>query len=77
MKNLLSYGRQTEDTLLKELADEAKHYLAILKRLKTLPAGDERDEVEGDLYGSIAHLAVHSEQLREHLDRLVEKEILA
>ena len=77
MKNLLSYGRQTEDMLLKELADEAKRYIAILKRLKTLPAGDERDEAEGDLYGSIAHLAAHSEQLREHLDRLVEEDVVA
>ncbi len=70
--NLLSYGTRTEDTLLRELAEEAERYLGLLKRLEALPEGEERDEVEGELYGSIAHLASHSHQLQEHLEALAE-----
>jgi hypothetical protein len=75
--NLLSYGTTTEDMLLHELADEAKRYLALLARLESLPEGDERDELEGELYGSIAHLASHSSQLQEHLEMLADDAVRA
>jgi hypothetical protein len=75
--NLLSYGTTTEDTLLRELADEAKRYLELLRKLESVPAGEERDNLEGELYGAIAHLASHSSQLQEHLEILADDEVRA
>jgi hypothetical protein len=71
----LSYGSDSEDVLLKELAAEARHYLDLLGQLQTLPEGDERDTKEGKLYGSIAHLGGHSRLLQKRLDKLVEEDV--
>lgn len=72
MKHLLDYGNATSDTLLRELAEEAERYLATLKKLETLPEGEERDNLEGDLYASISHFKTHSEVTLECLDELVD-----
>lgn len=72
MKHLLDYGTETDDTLLEELADEARAYLALIERLRDLPEGDERDTAQGELYASISHLKSHSEATLERLDDLVD-----
>jgi hypothetical protein len=73
MQHILDYGDNTSDTLLLELADEAKRYLRLLEKLKSLPAGDEREDVEAELYASISHFRSHSEITLECLDELVER----
>jgi hypothetical protein len=71
MKHPLDYGNATSDTLLRELAEEAERYLAMLKKLESLPEGEERDDLEGALYASISHFKAHSEVTLECLDELV------
>ncbi len=60
------------DTLLEELAEEARHYLELLERLKANPSDYERGHLEGDLYASVSHFKSHSEVTLECLDELVE-----
>lgn len=70
---LVSPGSETEDLLLEELADEARHYLDLIARLREMPDGDEREDVEADLYASISHLAGHAGVMLEHLDDLADR----
>ena len=56
--------------LWEELAEEAERYVQLVRRLKTLPQDDpERAELEGELYASLSHLAVHARLLLERLER--------
>ena len=55
-----------QNTLWDELVDEAAHYLELIKALKHLPANHpDRDILETALYGSLAHLEVHSQVMNE------------
>jgi hypothetical protein len=55
-----------QNTLWDELAEEAVHYLELIKALKNLPVNHpDRDILETALYGSIAHLEVHSQVMNE------------
>lgn len=61
----------TSDTLLSELAEEARTYLALLDKLK-MATTEEREILEAKLYASISHFKTHSEVTLECLDELSE-----
>jgi hypothetical protein len=47
--------------LFDELSDEARQYLKLVERLKTLPPEHlEREGLEDQLFSSLAHLAAHA-----------------
>jgi hypothetical protein len=73
MRHILSHGGATEDRLLDELADECRRYLTLLDTLGDLPKSGGREDLEGELYASISHLAGHGSLLLEHLDELVDE----
>jgi hypothetical protein len=55
-----------QNTLWDELAEDTAHYLELIKALKQLPANHpDRDILETALYGSLAHLEVHSREMNE------------
>jgi hypothetical protein len=63
---IMSHHFEGQNTLWDELAEEAAHYLELIKALKHLPANHpDRDILETALYGSIAHLEVHSQVMNE------------
>jgi hypothetical protein len=73
VRPILSHGSVTEDRLLDELAEECRRYLTLLETLGDLPNSDGREDLEGELYASISHLAGHGSLLLEHLDELVDE----
>jgi len=57
-----------------QLASEAKVYIDLIRRLKSLPENDpRRDDWEGELYGSIAHLSTHATLLLEEIDKATDR----
>ncbi len=60
------------DTLLAELADEAKSFLNLLVRLKDAKSLEAREDLEAELYASISHLKSHSEITLECLDDITD-----
>ncbi len=63
-----------KNILIEELAAEAKIYVSLVRRLKSMPENDPgRADIEGELYGSIAHLSVHATLLLEEIDRAIDK----
>jgi hypothetical protein len=73
MRHILTHGGVTEDRLLYELADECRRYLTLLEALGDLPKSEGWEDLEGELYASISHLAGHGGLLLEHLDELVDE----
>ncbi len=64
-----------QNTLWDELAEEAAHYLELIKALKQLPANHpDRDILETALYGSLAHLEAHSREMNETIRLELEEE---
>jgi len=60
--------------LFEELAAEAKVYIDLVRRLKSMPEKDSRrEDLEGELYGSIAHLSTHATLLLEEIDKATDK----
>lgn len=65
----------TTTTLLQELADDARAYLAQVERLETLtPGGEAHTALSGRLYAAIVELRVHAAHLQDHLDAETELE---
>jgi hypothetical protein len=73
VSHILSHGSVTEDRLLDELADECRRYLTLLETLGNSPKSERREDLEGELYASISHLAGHGGLLLEHLDDLLDE----
>ncbi|WP_457637571.1 hypothetical protein [Oceanithermus sp.] len=60
--------------LIEELAQEARIFVGLVNRLRLLPPYDPlRADLEGELYGSIAHLGTHATLLLEEIDRAMDK----
>ncbi len=56
--------------LWEELAEEAERYARLVRKLKTLAADDPKcAELEGELYTSLSHLAVHAKLLLQRADK--------
>ncbi len=65
-QTIMPHHFEGQNTLWDELADEAAHYLELIKALKQLPANHpDRDILETALYGSLAHLEAHSREMNE------------
>ncbi len=63
-----------KNELLEELAAEAKVYIELLRKLKSIPESDlRRADLEGELYGSIAHLSTHATLLLEEIDKAIDR----
>ncbi len=63
-----------KNELLEELAAEAKVYIELLRKLKSMPESDpRRADLEGELYGSIAHLSTHATLLLEEIDKAIDR----
>ncbi len=63
-----------KNRLFEEPAAEAKVYIDLVRRLKSMPEKDpRRDDLEGELYGSIAHLSTHATLLLEEIDKATDK----
>lgn len=62
-----------QNALWEELAEEAMHYLELVKALKQLPANHpDRDILEAALYGSMAHLETHARAMNETMQKELE-----
>lgn len=57
--------RATHQTLLTELAEEARRFIELL-------AAERGEQVSADLFGSVAHLGAHASLLVESLEREAE-----
>jgi hypothetical protein len=58
-----------QNTLWEELAEEAMHYLELIKALKQLPANhSDRDILETALYGSLSHLEIHAREMNAAIE---------
>ncbi len=56
--------------LWEELAEEAERYVRLVRKLKALSPNDpRRTELEGELYASLSHLAVHAKLLLERAEK--------
>ena len=56
--------------LWEELAEEAERYAKLVRKLKALAPNDpRRTELEGELYASLSHLAVHAKLLLERAEK--------
>ncbi len=56
--------------LWEELAEEAERYAKLVRKLKALSPNDpRRTELEGELYASLSHLAVHAKLLLERAEK--------
>jgi hypothetical protein len=73
--SVMPHHFEGQNTLWDELADEAAHYLELIKALKQLPVNHpDRDILETALYGSLAHLEVHSHVMNETIRLELEEE---
>ncbi len=58
-----------QNVLWEELAEEATHYLELIKALKQLPANHpDRDILETALYGSLSHLEIHAREMNAAIE---------
>jgi hypothetical protein len=72
---IMSHHFEGQNTLWDELAEEAVHYLELIKALKQLPTNHpDRDILESALYGSLAHLEVHSWEMNKTIRLELEEE---
>ncbi len=63
---VMPYHFKGSNVLWDELAEEAQHYLELIQALKQLPQNHaDREVLEVELYGSIAHLEVHAREMNE------------
>jgi hypothetical protein len=80
MSHILRYSEQevpkellnASDTLLSELAEEARRYLGILEKLEGELSLSEREDLEAELYASVSHFKSHSEITLECLDDITD-----
>lgn len=57
---------------MNELAEDARHYLEKLEAFKNAPEGDEKDDLDGEVYAAIVQIKVHATHLQEALDEEVD-----
>lgn len=71
----LQMGDEGFERYIDELVEECARFIQLVAQLRQLPAGEnsERDELETEFYGSLAHLKEHSASLSEWVDQLVEE----
>ncbi|HKP11168.1 MAG TPA: hypothetical protein VJZ91_03630 [Blastocatellia bacterium] len=71
--SLMSLSSNTLDFHLRELEEECARFVALINALRSTWNDETRDVLEGDLYGSLAHLKNHVRPALKEWDRLVEE----
>lgn len=71
----LQMGDEGFERYIDELVEECARFIQLVVQLRQLPEGEspERDELETEFFGSLAHLKEHSASLSEWVDQLIEK----
>ena len=71
----LQMGDEGFERYIDELVEECAQFIRLVARLRQLPEGEgsERDRLETEFFGSLAHLKEHSAALSEWVDRLLEE----
>lgn len=70
----LAYSTPEFERYMDELAEECANFVRLLTKLRTLPAKEspERDQLEQELFSSLAHLEAHAPQLRAWWEELID-----
>lgn len=70
----LQLGDEGFERYIDELVEECARFIQLIAQLRQLPEGEspERDKIEKEFYGSLAHLKGHSASLSEWIDQLIE-----
>lgn len=71
----LQMGDEGFERYMDELMEECARFIQLVVQLRQLPAGEssERDKLETEFFGSLAHLKEHSASLSEWVDQLIER----
>lgn len=70
----LQLGDEGFERYIDELVEECARFIQLVAQLRQLPEGEspERDKLETEFYGSLAHLREHSASLSGWIDQLIE-----
>ena len=78
----LAYSTPEFERYIDELAEECAHFVWLVAKLRKLPVKEsaelpvkesaERDRLEQELFGSLAHLEAHVPQLRAWWEELID-----
>jgi hypothetical protein len=70
----LAYSTSEFERYIDELAEECAHFVWLVAKLRKLPVKEsaERDRLEQELFGSLAHLEAHVPQLRAWWEELID-----
>jgi len=69
---LLAPTTELLELALNELHEERAHVLHLMAQLRRLPEGDERDELEGQLYAALVHLKHETAQALKEWNKLTD-----
>ncbi len=71
----LQMGDEGFERYIDELMEECARFIQLVAQLRQLPEGEcpDRDRLETEFFGSLAHLTEHSSSLSEWVDQLIEK----
>jgi signal transduction histidine kinase len=70
----LQMGDEGFERYIDELVEECARFIQLVAQLRQLSKGEspERDKLETEFFGSLAHLKEHSASLSEWVDQLIE-----
>ncbi|MBI1742760.1 hypothetical protein HYR54_06790 [Candidatus Acetothermia bacterium] len=69
---VLKPTRKLLEVSLEELGEECAHVLHLMARLRHLPEGDERDDLEGELFAALVHLKIETNYSLKEWDKLTD-----
>jgi len=74
VEKTLAYSTPEFERYMDELAEECANFVRLVAKLRKLPAKEsaERDQLEQELFGSLAHLEAHAPQLRAWWEELID-----
>jgi hypothetical protein len=70
----LQMGNEGFERYIDELVEECARFIQLVAQLRQLSEGEspQRDKLETEFFGSLAHLKEHSASLSEWVDQLIE-----
>ena len=71
----LQMGDEGFERYIDELVEECARFIQLVTQLRRLSEGEspQRDKLETEFFGSLAHLKEHSASLSEWADQLIER----